>query len=56
MTYTVLHFVQGRPIIEQGLSSEAAEKQAELMAELYGEAQVLEEIATIRLTIPVESL
>ena len=56
MKYTVLHFVKGSPVIEQGLSLEAARAHAENMAELYGEAQILEEIAQIRLTIPVESL
>jgi predicted RNase H-like HicB family nuclease len=51
MKYTVLHFIKGRPVIEQGLSLEDARTHAESMAELYGEAQILEEISTIKLTI-----
>lgn len=54
MTYTVLHFIKGRPAIEQGLTLEVARTLAAEKAELYGEAQILEEISTIRLTIPVE--
>jgi len=54
MKYTVLHFIKGRPVIEQGLSLEDARTHAENMAELYGESQILEETATIRLTEAVE--